>query len=120
MNDESFIIKIAAELEGGQYANAAEEIAIRAAANPELYGVFDQLDTVRETLFEPAEKPLETVPILATQDPGEGASTSGYEAVRGHVDRLAAQTRSTENSPSGECPWRPSVNGRSRRSQAPR
>jgi hypothetical protein len=69
------LVLFAGELERGQFANAAEEIAIRAAANPSFYGLEDHLGIAAKAMSDDPAKPLASYPVMskvvgsATSDP---------------------------------------------------
>lgn len=121
MSEQTAIKQITEELERGQLANAAEEIAVRAAANPAWYGMFDQLNIARGAFPENPAQALTVDTILAGESPDDGSrDSSGYDALRKHVEEIAKRTWSNATHDPNTCAWRSSLNGSGRRSSAPK
>lgn len=100
VEEHDALVLVAEELQRGQFASAAEEITVRAAANPALYGLFDELGVARRVFDAKPAEPLDVKPVLTerTQLDKSAAPDGLYESLRLHVEQLAADFKPAEDS----------------------
>jgi hypothetical protein len=95
IDEHDALVLIAEELERGQFASAAEEIAVRAGANPAFYGLYDEVDVAARVFDANPAEPLAVTPILPdrTQADDNAGPDGVYELLRQHVEQLATDLK---------------------------